>query len=156
ARDAELELDDEGGRTHLEVVERQVRRRRRSGVVRLEIESTASAELQAILRERLDLAPTEAYLIPSFLDLRGLFPIADLPGFDRLRYGTAPAANVLAEAEQTDLFSVLDERDILMHHPYESYDPVVALVHQAAEDPDVLAIKQTLYRTSVGSPIIAG
>jgi len=156
ARDAELELDDEGGRTHLEVVEREVRRRRRSGVIRLELESTASPELQGVLRERLDLTPSDVYLIPGPLDLRGLLPIVDLPGFDRLRYGALQPADVLAEAEQTDLFAVLDERDLLMHHPYESYDPVVALIQQAADDPDVLAIKQTLYRTSVGSPISAG
>jgi len=156
ARDAELELDDEGGRTHLEVVEREVRRRRRSGVIRLELESTASPELQGVLRERLDLTPSDVYLIPGPLDLRGLLPIVDLPGLDRLRYGALQPADVLAEAEQTDLFAVLDERDLLMHHPYESYDPVVALIQQAADDPDVLAIKQTLYRTSVGSPISAG
>jgi len=155
ARDAELELDDEGGRTHLEVVEREVRRRRRSGVIRLEIESTASSELQAMLRERLELDPEDVYPIPGILDLRGLMPIAELPGFARLRYSAAPPADVLAEAEQTDMFSVLDERDLLMHQPYECYDPVIALIQQAAEDPDVLAIKQTLYRTSVGSPIIA-
>ncbi|HEX2453155.1 MAG TPA: polyphosphate kinase 1 [Vicinamibacterales bacterium] len=156
ARDAEMELDDEGGRTHLEVVERELRRRRRSGVIRLEMESTASPELQAILRERLDLNPSDIYLIPGPLDLRGLLPIADLAGFDRLRYGAVQPADVLAESEQTDLFAVLDDRDVLMHHPYESYDPVIALVQQAADDPDVLAIKQTLYRTSLGSPIIAG
>jgi polyphosphate kinase len=156
SRDAELELDDEGGHTHLEVVEREVRRRRRSDVIRLEMESTASPELQAILRERLDLDARDVYLIPGPLDLRGLMPIADLPGFDRLRYGAVQPADVLAEAEQTDIFAVLDDRDLLLHHPYDSYDPVVALVQQAADDPDVLAIKQTLYRTSVGSPIIDG
>jgi len=156
ARDAELELDDEGGRTHLEAVERELRRRRRSGVIRLEMESTASPELQGMLRERLELEPSDVYLIPGPLDLRGLLPIAELPGFDRLRYRAFQPVDALAESEQTDIFSVLDERDILLHHPYESYDPVIAFVHQAADDPDVLAIKQTLYRTSVGSPIIAG
>ena len=62
---------------------------------------------------------------------------------------------MLADAQHADLFSVLDERDLLLHHPYDAYDPVIALLAQAADDPDVLAIKQTLYRTSAGSPIIA-
>ena len=156
ARDAELELDDEGGHTHLEVVEREVRRRRRSDVIRLELESTVSADLQALLRDRLELEPSDIYLIRGPLDLRGLVPLSDIPGMDRLRYPPVQPAEVLGEAEQIDLFTVLEQRDILLHHPYESYDPVVALIEQAADDPDVLAIKQTLYRTSIGSPIIEG
>jgi polyphosphate kinase len=155
ARDAELELDDEGGRTHLEVVEREVRRRRLSDVVRLEVEASASEDLLVLLREQLDVTDEEVYAIPGMLDLRVLLPLTDLPGFDELRDPPLQPASVLAEHEQHDLFEVLDERDVLLHHPYESYDPVIALIARAADDPDVLAIKQTLYRTSVGAPIIA-
>ena len=155
ARDAELELDDEGGRTHLEVVEREVRRRRLSDVVRLEVEASASEDLLALLREQLDVTEEEVYTIPGLLDLRVLLPLTDLPGFDELRDPPLQPASVLAADEQRDLFEVLDERDVLLHHPYDSYDPVIALIVRAADDPDVLAIKQTLYRTSVGSPIIA-
>jgi len=155
ARDAELELDDEGGRTHLEIVEREVRRRRRSDVVRLEVESSTSEELQAILRDQLDISPEEVYAIPGLLDLRVLFGLTELPGFDALREPSLQPASVLRDHEQTNVFEVLDNRDLLLHHPYEAYDPVIAFVAQAADDPDVLAIKQTLYRTSVGSPISA-
>ena len=155
ARDAELELDDEGGRTHLEIVEREVRRRRRSDVVRLEVESSTSEELQAILRDQLDISPEEVYAIPGPLDLRVLFGLIELPGFDGLREPPLQPASVLRDHEQTNVFEVLDNRDVLLHHPYEAYDPVIAFVAQAADDPDVLAIKQTLYRTSVGSPISA-
>ena len=80
ARDAELELDDEGGRTHLEVVEREVRRRRRSDVIRLELESSASPELQALLRDRLELERSDMYLVRGPLDLRGLMPLCDIAG----------------------------------------------------------------------------
>jgi polyphosphate kinase len=155
ARDAELELDDEGGRTHLERVEREVRRRRLSDVVRLEVEASGSEDLLALLREQLDVTDEEVYAIPGMLDLRVLLPLTDLPGFDELRDPPLQPASVLAEHEQRDLFEVLDERDVLLHHPYDSYDPVIALIARAADDPDVLAIKQTLYRTSTGSPIIA-
>jgi len=155
ARDAELELDDEGGRTHLEIVEREVRRRRRSDVVRLEVESSTSEELQAVLRDQLDISPEEVYGIPGPLDLRVLFGLTELPGFDALREPPLQPASVLRDHEQTNVFEVLDNRDVLLHHPYEAYDPVIAFVAQAADDPDVLAIKQTLYRTSVGSPISA-
>ena len=155
ARDAELELDDEGGRTHLEIVEREVRRRRRSDVVRLEVGSSTSEELQAVLRDQLDIFPEEVYAIPGPLDLRVLFGLTELPGFDALREPPLQPASVLRDHEQTNVFEVLDNRDLLLHHPYEAYDPVIAFVAQAADDPDVLAIKQTLYRTSVGSPISA-
>ena len=154
-RDAELELDEEGGRTHLEAVEHEVRRRRRSDVVRLEVEAAASDALVTSLRDRLDLSPDDVYLIPGPLDLRVLFGLTELPGFDELRDPPLQPADVLVGFEQADLFSILDNHDVLLHHPYDSYDPVLSLLDQAAEDPDVLAIKQTLYRTSVGSKLIA-
>jgi polyphosphate kinase len=155
ARDAELEFDDEGGRTQLELVERELRRRRRSGVVRLEVSADSSEELVALLRDRLDISPGDVYVVHGPLDLRVVMGLMDLPGLDGFRDPPRPPVHVLADAQQADLFSVLEERDLLLLHPYEAYDPVVALLAQAADDPDVLAIKQTLYRTSTGSPIIA-
>ena len=155
SRDAELDLDDEGGRTHLELVEREIHRRRRGDVIRLEVEASASADLVAMLRERLELEPDDVYAVPGPVDLRVLSGISDLPGFEELRDPPLTPADVLAVASHPDLFSIIDERDVLLHHPYDAYDPVIALLAQAAEDPDVLAIKQTLYRASVGSPMIA-
>ena len=154
ARDAEIELDDEGGRTHLEAVEHQVRQRRRSDVVRLEVEQQCSDELLKTLCEQIDMDDEDVYRVPGILDLRVLAGLADLPGYDALRNPAVSPVDVLSE-DPDDLFSILDRRDVLLHHPYDSYDPVVSLVAEAAEDPDVLAIKQTLYRTSPGSPIIA-
>ena len=153
ARDAELELDDEGGRTHLELVERQVRQRRRSDVVRLEVEDSASQELIDLLRDQLEVEPSDVYVQPGPLDLRVLMGLTEVPGFDALRDPPHQPVDVLA-GEQADLMSVLDERDVLLHHPYNAYDPVLALLAEAAEDQDVLAIKQTLYRASAGSSII--
>jgi polyphosphate kinase len=154
-RDAELELDEEGGRTHLETVEREVRRRRRSDVIRLEVEAAASDALVAWLQERLDLTSDDIYRIPGPLDLRILQSLTEQPGGDDLRDPPLQPADPLVGFEQEDLFSILDLTDVLLHHPYDSYDPVIALLDQAADDPDVLAIKQTLYRTSVGSRLIA-
>jgi len=154
-RDAELELDEEGGRTHLEAVEYEVRRRRRSDVVRLEIDAAASDALVASLRDRLELSPDDVYLIPGPLDLRVLAGLTEVPGRDELRDPPLHPADVLVAFGHEDVFSILDTQDVLLHHPYDSYEPVIALLDQAADDPDVLAIKQTLYRTSVGSKLIA-
>ena len=152
-RDSELELDDEGGRTQLEVVERELRQRRRSDVVRLEIGARASDDLVALLRDRLDLTDDDVFRVPGPIDVRTLAQLADLPHFDALHDPPLEPVSVLA-ADEADLFSLLDERDLLLHHPYDAYDPVLALLAHAADDPDVLAIKQTLYRTSAGSPLI--
>jgi polyphosphate kinase len=154
ARDAELELDDEGGRTQLELVERQLRRRRRSGVIRLEVSADASADLVAQLRGHLDVGVEDVYVVPGPLDLRFLMGLTELPGLNAPSDLPHQPVDILADVLETDLFSLIDEQSLLLHHPYEAYDPVVALVAQAADDPDVLAIKQTLYRTSAGSPII--
>ena len=155
ARDSELDLDEEGGRTHLEAVESEVRRRRRGDAVRLEIEASASQELVELLRGQLDLEAADVYLIPGPLDLRVLSNLTELPGFEALRDPPVQPADVLLGQEQDSIFAVLDAHDVLLHHPYDSYEPVLAMLDQAAEDPDVLAIKQTLYRVSAGSPLIA-
>ena len=152
SRDAELELDDEGGRTHIDVVESELRKRRRSDVVRLEVEATASPELLALLRQQLDIDEDEVQTINGPLDLRVLMALTDLPGFEALREPPLQPVNRVADDEK--LFDRLDREDILLHHPYDAYDPVLALLAEAAEDPDVLAIKMTLYRVSVGSPLI--
>ncbi len=132
-----------------------MRRRRRSDAIRLEIEATASRALIESLRERLDLDVDGVYVVPGPLDLRVLFGLIELPGFDDLKDPPVKSVDALAGADDEDLFAILDERDVLLHHPYDSYDPVIALLAQAADDPDVLAIKQTLYRTNAGSSLIA-
>ena len=152
-RDADIEWDNEGGRTFLERVELEIHRRRRSDVVRLELDANASEGLIAGLCQQLDLAPDDVYVVPGPIDLRALTTIVELQGFEALRDPPLVTVPVLA-AEQSDLFAVLDSRDVLLHHPYDAFEPVVTLVARAADDPDVLAIKQTLYRTSAGSPFL--
>jgi polyphosphate kinase len=154
SRDAELEFDDEGGRTQLERVERELRRRRISDVVRLEIEAGASKELVTLLCEQAELTLDDVYAVSGPLDLRVLTQILDLPGYAELRDPPLQPVNMLGSS-MGDMLAAVDAGDILLHHPYESYDPIVALLEQAADDPDVLAIKQTLYRASPSSAIIA-
>jgi polyphosphate kinase len=153
SRDAELELDDEGGRSQLEMVEREIRRRRRSDVIRLEIESTASPGLVTMLTQQLDLDQDDVFALPAPLDWRMLWSLVELPGFETLRDPPLQPVDVLA-GDDRDLLTVLEERDLLLHHPYDSFDPVPALLARAADDADVLAIKQTLYRASTGSPLV--
>ena len=153
SRDAELELDDEGGHSQLERVERELRRRRTNDVVRLEVEADASPELIALLSTQVEVTGADIYELRGPLDLRVLMQLHGLPGFEELRDPPSKAATPIAGAP-SDMFAAMDERDILLHHPYDAYDPVVALLSQAADDPDVLAIKQTLYRASPGSAII--
>jgi polyphosphate kinase len=153
ARDSEMDLDDEGGRDFREVVELELRNRRRSGIVRLEIEERAGEALLETLAPQLGVGPEDVYRIPGPLDIRSLQPLVELPALEDLRDPPLrPLAVEAATAEE--IFSVLDERDLLLHHPYDSFEPVVAFVSRAAEDPDVLAIKQTLYRTSGESPVV--
>jgi polyphosphate kinase len=153
-RDSEVELDDEGGQSYVEALEQELRKRRRSAVVRLEIEGGSSETFGDWLAHLVGVAPEDIYRLPGLLDLRALSTLLELPGFTELRDVPLQPASVLHGSEN-GIFSVLDERDLLLHHPYESFDPVVALVQSAANDPDVLAIKQTLYRTSGDSPIVA-
>ncbi len=154
ARDAAMELDDEGEADYLEAVQAELKKRRRSRVVRLEIESRVSATLRKHLADRLDVSAADIYPMAGPIDLRALGTLVDHPALEDLREPPLRALPSIDLGERKDLFAAIEEQDILLHHPYESFDPVVGLVSQAAADPDVLAIKQTLYRTSGDSPIV--
>src|SRR4029079_2294595 len=108
-----------------------------------------------LLTHEMPVTPQDIYRVSGVLDLRVLFGFAELPGFLELRDPVIKPVSVLDSRQEAEIFSILDERDVLLHHPYESFDPVVAFVDAPADDPDVIAIKQTLYRTSGDSPIVA-
>ena len=154
SRDTELDLDDEGGRDFLQAVEEELRNRRKGSVVRLEVEAGIGESLLGVLAERLDVRPEDVYRVKGPLDIRALQPLVELPSLEDLRDPPLKPLLTLEPAERAGLFSLLEEKDVLLHHPYESFDPVVSLVENAARDPDVLAIKQTLYRTSGDSPVV--
>jgi len=153
-RDAEMELDDEGGRDYLEAIEEELRKRRSNRVVRLEVEAEVGDTLLGILVQRLDIEVPDIYRLRGPLDVRALQSLVDLPALERLREPPLKPVQILEASDLQDLFGVVSQHDVLLHHPYESFDPVVAFVTAAARDPDVLAIKQTFYRTSGDSPIV--
>ncbi|WP_439624011.1 polyphosphate kinase 1 [Gemmata sp.] len=152
-RDSEYELDDEVDDL-LEEIEAHVRARRRGLPVRLEIEAGAPADIEQFLTEGLRLNPADVYQIPGPLDLGGLFQICGVPGYPELRDPPFVPLPVTSLAQVTAPWPVIRARDILMYHPYESFAPVVDFIEAAAADERVLAIKQTLYRTSSDSPIV--
>ena len=154
ARDAEMELDEEGGRDYLEAIEDELRKRRLSRVVRLEVEQGMGDTLLGILVQRLEIEVSDVYYVRGPLDVRALWPLVELPALEQLREPAFKPQVSLEPRELTNIFHRISEGEILLHHPYESFDPVINFVSQAAADPDVLAIKQTLYRTSGDSPIV--
>ncbi len=152
-RDSEYELDDEVDDL-LEEIEAHVRARRRGHPVRLEIDSDAPADLQQFLTNGLKLNAADVCASPGPLDLTGLFQILAVPGFADLRDPPFTPALVTAFAQASNPWSVIRGRDVLVFHPFESFAPVVEFIEAAASDDRVLAIKQTLYRTSSDSPIV--
>ncbi|MBM3981591.1 MAG: polyphosphate kinase 1 [Planctomycetes bacterium] len=152
-RDGEYELDDEVDDL-LEEIEAHVRARRRGHPVRLEIEAGAPADMVLFLTDGLNLNAADVCPTPAPLDLTGLFPILAVPGFADLRDPPFTPAPVHAFAQATNPWGVIRGRDVLVFHPFESFAPVVDFIEAAAADDRVLAIKQTLYRTSSDSPIV--
>lgn len=153
-RDSEYEIDDEGVEDLLRAIEAEVKKRRRGHAVRLEIESGASADLVTFLTNSLDLDPNDVYPVPGMLDLTGLFQVTSVPGFAELRDPPFISAPVREFAQAANPWSAFRNKDVLVHHPYESFGCVVDFIEAAAVDERVLAIKQTLYRTSSDSPIV--
>jgi polyphosphate kinase len=154
-RDADVVIDDDEASDLLETVEQAVRERRRRGVVRLEITAKPDPALRAWLLGWCAIDERQLLEVDGMLGTRALMEIAARPGFESLKYEPWPPQEPRDLVGAEDLWKALRERDVMLFHPYESFDPVVRLLELAAEDPDVLAVKQTLYRTDGDSPIVA-
>ncbi len=157
-RDADLEIDEEDAKDLLAEMEESLRRRRRGEAVRVEVEGLqVDEELLQFILSSLKLEMEHAYFIDGPLDNCMYFPFCDLAGYDHLRYQPfAPTFPGELEIEQkANLLDAIRKDDIFIHHPFESFKIVEDFVEQAAVDRNVLAIKQTLYRVSGDSPIIA-
>ena len=154
-RDADLDLQEDEADDLLRAIESELQRRRFGEPVRLEIERGMPEYIRELLLKALELGHTDCYEIDGFMGLTDLFALATLPDYEELHDPPFTPAIPRRLIGVTDLFSAIRESDILLHHPYESFDPVVQFVRQAAEDEAVLAIKSTLYRTSgKNSPIV--
>jgi len=129
--------------------------RKTSSRVRLEVADRVSNELLAFLTQSLEVRDEDVFKLPGPLALTDFMQLSNLTGFDRLRYPTWRPLPSPAIDPTAGMFEVIAKQDVLLCHPYDSFDPIVRLVEEAATDPDVLAIKQTLYRTSRDSPIVA-
>ncbi len=155
-RDSDLDVDEEDIEDLLREVEKSLRKRKRGAAVRLEIAVTGNKKIKKFLEENLNLTEEEIYEISGPLDHACFFKFVSLKGMWPWLYEPFVPQRPLEIPEGTeDLFKLIREKDILLHHPFESFDPVIKLVSDAAKDPAVLAIKQTLYRVSGNSPIVA-
>ncbi|GAA1503778.1 RNA degradosome polyphosphate kinase [Nocardioides humi] len=158
-RNEDLEVEEDDAENLLAALEKELLRRKFGPPVRLEVEESIAPAVLELLVSELDISENEVFRLPGPLDLRGLHSIADLPREDLKYPSFVPSTHTrLADFESAapvDVFKALRRRDVLLHHPYDSFaTSVQRFIEQAAADPHVLAIKQTLYRTSGDSPII--
>jgi polyphosphate kinase len=152
-RDADLDLQEDEADDLLRAIESELRKRRFGEPVRLEVQRGIPAHLRERLLEALALTSVDCYEIDGMLATSDLWTLVNIdePALHDPPFTPAIPKRLIGT---TDLFAAIREGDLLLHHPYESFDPVVQFVKQAANDPDVLAIKQTLYRTSGNSPVV--
>ena len=154
-RNADLTIDEDEASDLLKEIQSKLKMRQWGEVIRLEIEDKADKRLLRFLRSELKVAEEDIFEIAGPLDLTFLMKMTGLEGYDHLRY-KQPTPQPVPEIEAgANIFTAIRNGDIFLHHPYQTFDPVVNFIRQASVDPDVLAIKQTLYRVSGNSPIIA-
>ena len=154
-RDSDLDLEEDDSVDLMKEVEESLRKRKRGAAVRLEIFKTNNNRIKRFLEKNLDVTEMEVYEINGPLDPTCFFKFIGMKGMWPWLYEPFVPQRPLELPDDSDLFAAIRANDILLHHPYESFDPVVKLVSDAADDPQVLAIKQTLYRVSGNSPIVA-
>lgn len=154
-RNADLSIGEDEAEDLLKEIEKQLKKRQWGEAIRLEVEEGVDKQLLKIVRRELKIAEEDIYPINGPLDLTVLMKLYGVEGFDSLKeekYTPQPVPELPADC---DIFEEIRKRDILLHHPYQTFAPVVEFIKKAARDPQVLAIKQTLYRVSGNSPIIA-
>ncbi len=154
-RNADLTIDEDEAEDLLQEIQKQLKKRQWGEVIRLEVEDKIDKRLLGILKEDLHIAQEDIFKINGPLDLTFLMKMYGTEGADDLRYEPYQPQRVPQIVPGEDIFAAIRKGDILLHHPYQTFDPVVDFIRQASLDPDVLAIKQTLYRVSGNSPIIA-
>ncbi len=155
-RNADLSIDEDEAEDLLKEIEKQIKRRQWGQAIRLEVASGINKKLLKLIAEELKVESNEIYNIDGPLDLTFLMKMYKMEGFDDLKEHRYKEPQPVPEfTGDCNIFDVISKGDVLMHHPYETFENVVKFVESAAVDPDVLAIKQTLYRVSGNSPIIA-
>ncbi|MEE1228459.1 MAG: RNA degradosome polyphosphate kinase [Lachnospiraceae bacterium] len=153
-RNADLSIDEDEAEDLLKEIEKQLRKRQWGEVIRFEYVDGMDEQLVKYLKKQFNVHSDDVYEVNGPLDLTFLMKCYGLPGFDHLKlapYHPQVSPELLADK---NIFDQIKKKDVLLHHPYESFDPVVAFIQQAAVDENVLAIKQTLYRVSGNSPIV--
>ncbi|HUN62033.1 MAG TPA: polyphosphate kinase 1 [Candidatus Sulfotelmatobacter sp.] len=153
-RNSNLYLEEEESRTLLEAVDSQVAQRRKGQAVRLEIEANAHAEIVSHLVSTFELDESLVFRVAGPVNLQRLFHLYEETPRPDLKYGKFLPRQVHIGHDADSMFEVLRHQDVLLQHPYESYDPVVEFLQTAANDPRVLSMKQTLYRTNNDSPVV--
>jgi len=154
-RDADLEIQEWEAADLLETIENSVRQRRFGSVVRVGVNPDMPSQIRNILTDNLGLERNDFYTVEGPLGTSALMGLYNIDRYDLKEIPFKPAIPIALQNEDTDVFTAIRRKDILVHHPYDSFSPVVAFLRQAARDPDVLAIKQTLYRVGKNSPVVA-
>ncbi len=154
-RNADLTIEEDDAEDLLKEIQKQIKKRQWGETIRLEVEEGMEDPLLKILKKELMIKNDDIYQINGPLDLTFLMKLYSMTGFDHLREKKHIPAEIPGLHGDYQIFDEIAKGDILLHHPYQSFDPVVNLIQKAAVDPQVLAIKQTLYRVSGNSPIIA-
>ncbi|MCM1126253.1 MAG: RNA degradosome polyphosphate kinase [Lachnospiraceae bacterium] len=155
-RNADFSIEEDEAEDLLKEIEKQLKKRQWGQAIRLEVEQGIDVRLLDIIKQELSIEEEDIYQIAGPLDLTFLMQMYGLPGYDHLKEKRYAAPQPVPElSADSDIFEQIRKGDILLHHPYETFAPVVDFIRQAARDRDVLAIKQTLYRVSGNSPIIA-
>ena len=153
-RNSDLSIDEEEAQDLLREIEESIKKRKFGDAIRLEVAKGMDKNILDILKNELDINNRDIFFIDGPLDLTFLMKVYSLSGYQHFKYKDYTPQIPKDLYGKTNIFDAIKEKDILLHHPYESFDSVVEFIRKAAKDPDVLAIKQTLYRVSGNSPII--